>query len=187
MTGFHFAGRYNGDEESLISCEHKPGNVPFREAGDMDKFSKLINILAILIGVVTLGIYFLAGGRELHIVGTILAIVVTLPHEFLHAVCFEGEVYMYENLRKGMLFVIGPGTFSKARFVFMSLLPNIVFGFIPFIIFLIDPSQRILGTLGAFSIAAGAGDYYNVYNALRQMPKGSRAYMHGMHTYWYMP
>ena len=44
-----------------------------------------------------------------------------------------------------------------------------------------------LGSLGAFSIAAGAGDYYNVFNALTQMPKGARTYMHGMHSYWYMP
>ena len=94
---------------------------------------------------------------------------------------------MYENLRKGMLFVVGPGTFSKAGYVFMCMLPNLVFGFIPFIIFLFDHSQTLLGTLGALSIASGAGDYYNVYNALTQMPKGSRTYLHGMNSYWYMP
>ena len=86
-----------------------------------------------------------------------------------------------------MLFVVGPGTFSKWGFVFMSLLPNIVFGLIPFAIFLIDPSQTVLGTMGAFCLSYGAGDYYNVFNAITQMPEGSRTYLHGSRSYWYMP
>ena len=187
MTKFHFAGRYNGDPESLITHEHEPGYVPFKEAEDMNKLSRLATGISVVIVIITVGLYFLIGRQSLNIWGTILTFVVMIPHEFLHAICFEGDVYMYENLKKGMLFVTGPGTFSKGRFIFMSMLPNLVFGFIPFIIYLIEPSQTILGTLGAFSIAAGAGDYYNVWNALTQMPKGSRTYMHGMNSYWYMP
>lgn len=187
MTKFHFAGRYNDDPESLITHPHEPGYVPFKEAQDMNKLSLVMNGIAILVAVVTIGIYFFRGRQPMHIVGMILSIVTLVPHEFLHAICFKEDVYMYENLRKGMLFVVGPGTFTKGEFVFMSLLPNLVFGFIPFLIFLIDPSHVILGTLGAISIPAGGGDYYNVFNALTQMPKGSRTYMNGMHSYWYMP
>ena len=32
MTKFHFAGRYNGDPESLITHEHEPNYVPYKEA-----------------------------------------------------------------------------------------------------------------------------------------------------------
>lgn len=187
MTKFHFAGRYNGDPESLITHEHEENHVPFKEAQDMNKLSLIMNGMALLIGIVVFGIYWLLSNTLFDIVGAILSIVVMIPHEFLHGLCFKGDVYMYENLKKGMLFVVGPGTFSKAEFIFMSMLPNIVFGFIPYIIFLFDHSQTMLGTLGAFSIAAGAGDYYNVWNALTQMPKGSRTYMHGMNSFWYMP
>jgi len=187
MTKFHFAGRYNGDPESLITEPHKPDYVPFKEAQDMNKLSLIMNGIAILIAVITVAVYFIVGRQPLHMGGTILSLVAMVPHEFLHALCFKGDVYMYENLKKGMLFVVGPGTFTKAEFVFMSMLPNLVFGFIPFLIFLIDPSQALLGTLGAISIPAGAGDYYNVFNAVTQMPKGSRTYMHGMNSFWYMP
>ena len=187
MTKFHFAGRYNGDPESLITEPHKPDYVPFKEAQDMNKLSLIMNGIAILIAVVTVAVYFIVGRQPLHMGGTILSLVAMVPHEFLHALCFKGDVYMYENLKKGMLFVVGPGTFTKGEFVFMSMLPNLVFGFIPFLIFLIDPSQALLGTLGAISIPAGAGDYYNVFNAVTQMPKGSRTYMHGMNSFWYMP
>ncbi len=187
MTKFHYAGRYNGDPDSLITHEHEPGYVPFKEAQDMNRLSLIMNGVAVLIAVVTMGLYFYLGRSMYSFLGLVLSIVTLVPHEFLHGICFPEEVYMYENLKKGMLFVVGPGTFSKAGFVFMSLLPNIVFGFIPFIIFLFDHSQTMLGTLGAFSIPAGAGDYYNVFNALTQMPKGARTYMHGMNSFWFMP
>jgi hypothetical protein len=45
----------------------------------------------------------------------------------------------------------------------------------------------VLGGLGALAIGAGAGDYFNVYNALTQMPRGARTYMCGMHSFWYIP
>ena len=50
------------------------------------------------------------------------------------------------------------------------MLPGIVFGFIPFIIFMINPKLPFPGTLGVLGIAAAAGDFCNVYN-----------------TFWYMP
>ena len=92
---------------------------------------------------------------------------------------------MYTNLKQGMMFVVGTEDMSKTRFVMMSLCPNIVFGFIPFIIFLISPNLTILGTLGALAIGMGAGDYYNVFNALVQVPKDAKIYMSGFHSYWY--
>lgn len=86
-----------------------------------------------------------------------------------------------------MLFVVGTETMSKGRFVFMSLLPNLVFGAIPYLVFLIWPEQTFLGTLGLMALSMGAGDYYNVFNALTQMPKGARTYLHQFHSYWYLP
>ena len=187
MVKFHFAGRYNDDPESLITHPHEPGNVPFKEAPDMKKLSLIVNALALVIGVITIMTYMIVGRKPLEIWGWVLFLVTLIPHEFLHALCFKDDVYMYENLKRGMLFVVGPGTFTKGEFVFMSMLPNLVFGFIPFLIFLIDPSHTILGTLGAIAISASAGDYYNVFNAVTQMPKGARTYLHGTSSYWYMP
>ena len=69
----------------------------------------------------------------------------------------------------------------------MSLLPNLVFGALPFLIFLIWPDQIFLGTLGLLSLGMGAGDYYNVFNAVTQMPRGARTYLHQFNSYWYMP
>ena len=85
------------------------------------------------------------------------------------------------------MFVVGTENMSKTRFVLMSLCPNIIFGFVPFVLFLIFPSWTFLGTLGALAIGMGAGDYYNVFNCLTQVPKGGKVYMYGMNSYWFIP
>ena len=185
---FHYGGKYNDDPSSLQGHPHEPDYVPFKEAKDMKTLALVANGIAVVIFIITFIILVKVGGfGSVSIIGVVLSLLVMVPHEFLHGCCFKGDVYMYTNLSKGLLFVVGPETFSKGRFVLMSLLPNIVFGLIPFVLFLINPSWGILGTLGAISLASGAGDYYNVYNALTQMPKGARTYMNGTNSYWYMP
>lgn len=82
----------------------------------------------------------------------------------------NSQQYHHHDLSHGMLFVVGPERMSKARAAFKSMLPGIVFGFIPFIIFMINPKLQFLGTPGILGIAAEAGDFCNVYN-----------------TFWYMP
>ena len=109
------------------------------------------------------------------------------PHELLHAVCFREDVYLYTNLKQGMLFVVGPETMSKGRFIFMSLLPNLIFGILPFLFALLWPSLSILGTFGVLSISMGAGDFYNVFNAVTQMPRGARTYLYQFNSFWYIP
>ena len=86
-----------------------------------------------------------------------------------------------------MLFVSGPEDMSKFRFIFMSLLPNIVLGFIPYLIYVFNPSWTVLGAFATINVASGSGDYLNVFNAITQMPKGSRTYLHHFNSYWYFP
>ena len=154
----------------------------------MKKFSNILAIANIFVYLIFWGIGYFINSHNLFIgVGFWLGCICLVPHEFLHAIFFKKDVYMYTNLSQGMLFVVGQENMSKIRFCLMSLFPNIVFGFIPFIIYMINPSFKILGELGAFSIACGVGDYLNVFNALTQMPKGAKTYLSGMHSYWYMP
>lgn len=184
----HFMGKYSGNEQDLPQREHRNGVVKFKEPENMSTFSKMINSYSVIIAIVLIIIiYIRTSSLNLSPIGILLALVCMIPHELLHAVMFKYDVYLYSNLKSSMLFVIGTEDMSKSRFIFMNLLPNLFFGFIPFIIFLINPSCTILGTLGAISISMGAGDYYNIISAIKQMPKGSRTYLSGMNSYWYMP
>ena len=88
--------------------------------------------------------------------------------------------------KQGLMFVVGTEDMSKIRFICMSLCPNIILGLIPYLIFFIFPNLGWLGLFGAINLGMGFGDYYNVFNALRQMPKGAKTYLSGMHSYWYV-
>ena len=185
---FHNAGKFNGDLESLPKREHEEGAVMFKEPTDMTKFSIYMNLLAfVLMFALIFLTSFIVGEFTFDTWGCLLALVCMVPHEFLHAVCFKEDVYMYNNLKQGTMFVVGPENMTKFRFCFMSLFPCLILGVIPYIVFLINPSLVTLGTMGAISMASCAGDFYNVFNAITQMPKGAKTYLCGMNSYWYMP
>lgn len=184
----HYQGKYNGNPVSLPHGDHHPSAVPFKEAESTRRLAVMASAAAVVILALLMVILILRGGFGVFkglLPGAVLSLLVLFPHELLHAICFKGDVYLYTNLKEGMLFVTGPETMSKKRFIFMSLLPNIVFGAVPYVAGLAFPHLSAFGMMGALSLSMGAGDYYNVYNAATQMPKGSRTYLHGFHSYWY--
>ena len=185
-------GKYTCEADLPVRV-HPQGYVPFREAEDMRKLAVQLSVASIpllvvaVIGVVLRGMpYFKESVLQLSL-GMMLPVLCLFPHELLHAICFRGEVELWTNLKMGMLFVVGTEDLSKGRFVFMSLLPNLVFGILPYVLFLLRPQWVLLGVLGAINIPMGVGDYYNVYNCLTQVPKDACVYLSGMHSYWYMP
>lgn len=187
-----YKGKYHSEADLPVRF-HPEGSVPFREPNDMRKLAVLLNAVSLPL-FIAVGLGFVLRvlpyiGQNLYPVsiGIFLSLLMLFPHELLHALCFKGEVELWTNLRMGMLFVVGTEDMTKARFVFLSLLPNLVFGWIPYILFLIHPQWVVLGALGAMGIPMGVGDYYNVYNCLTQVPKGGIVYMSGMHSYWYLP
>ncbi len=189
----HYMGKFNKDPESLPHGDHKPNAVKFREPSDPKKLAIVANAISVVIMILLAVPAFFRRGSfvasdfwEFYI-GIILSLLILFPHEILHAICFKNDVYMYTNLSQGMLFVVGPETMTKGRFVFMSLLPNIVFGIIPYIIGMIFPDNVFLLSLGILATGMGAGDYLNVFNALTQMPKGARTYLYQFNSYWYIP
>ena len=187
----HYKGTYDLNPDSLPYGEHPPGAVPFKEAKDSKTLALIASIWSVVILVFLAGILYLRCGSSLLSIqltyGCLLALAAVFPHELLHAVCFKKDVYLYTNLKQGLLFVVGPETMSKSRFIWMSLLPSIVFGFAPFIVALLVPSLIYLGAFGAISLSMGAGDFYNVFNAVTQMPKGARTYLYKFNSFWYMP
>lgn len=189
----HYAGKYDGDEAHLPQREHHPNAVPFKEAKNMKRLAVTANVGATVTMILFAIPLFLLGKRYDILgsiwlpVGAIGSLLTLFPHELLHGLCFKKDVYMYTNLSQGMLFVVGTEDMSKWRFILMSLCPNIVFGFVPYIAFLIFPQLIGLGVLGVMCIGMGFGDYINVFNALTQMPKNSKTYLCGMHSYWYLP
>ena len=189
----HYKGKYDLNPESLPHGEHMPGAVPFKEAKDSMQLSIIANAASVVI-MVLLAVpawfrcreYLLTSPFQM-MFGAIASMLILFPHEILHALCFKEDVYLYTNWKQGLLFVVGPETMSKGRFIFMSLFPNLVFGFIPYLLGMLLPGLVFAVVLGILATGMGAGDYYNVFNAATQMPRGSRTYLYQFSSYWYMP
>ncbi len=186
----HYKGKYDLNPESLPYKPHLPGAVAFKEAKDIKTLGMIANGLAFVLLIPVVFFLYLRYGSSIFsglLWGSVLSLLCIFPHELLHAICFKEDVYLYTDFRHGMCFVVGPETMSRGRFILMSLLPNLVFGFIPYIVALVIPRLPILGAFGALSIIMGVGDYYNIFNAATQMPRGARTYLHRFNSFWYMP
>ncbi|TGY65316.1 DUF3267 domain-containing protein [Dubosiella muris] len=188
----HYKGTYDLNPDSLPAAPAKKDAVPFKEPDSIEKIAWIANGIAlVLLVVLAIPIVALYKTRLIFSIGFWigggLSLLTCFPHEILHALCFKDDVYLYTNLRQGMLFVIGTETMSKRRFIFMSMLPNRVFGVLPYGLGLLFPSCSVLLGLGWCAITMGAGDYLNVFHALTQMPKGAKTYMSGIHSWWFIP
>lgn len=187
----HYKGKYDLNPDSLPHGEHQPNAVPFKEAKDTKTMAVICNVVGIiLLPLLSIPAFFRCWehmGTTQLLLGCLCSFLVLFPHELLHAVCFKEDVYLYTNWKQGMLFVIGTETMSKCRYIVMSLLPNIVFGFVPYLIGMLFPNLIFLISFGILSIIMGTGDYYNVFNAFTQMPKGARTYLFKFNSFWYIP
>ena len=189
----HYRGKYNLDPATLPTCKHQPNAVKFKEVDSTKELAVIANgIATALMILLAIPVYLKYKGLlfdyfDEMMVGAMLPLLTMFPHELIHALCFKEDVYLYTNFKQGFLFVVGCETMSKHRFIFMSLLPNIVFGFLPYMISFLGIQYLTLAVLGVIAIGMGAGDYYNVFNALIQMPKGARTYLYQMNSYWYIP
>lgn len=190
-----YKGKYTGTIEEFPGIKDVKNAVKYVEAETVLELFEILkkaqNILAcILIFVVSfISSFYVSSFLILLlslIVGYFISLIFLVPHELLHVICFKKRVYLFYSLKPLMMFVVGEDHMSKFQFIFMSLLPNIVLGVIPFIIFLFNPFLYIIGFVSIFNIIAGIGDYYNVYNTVRQVPKGAKIFMKGENTYWYI-
>lgn len=200
-----YKGKFKG-LETLPKADLPENAVAFHEPKDPEGLvGSAIKYMALAWGVVvliSLVALFLRGSVSsvFHwgaVLGILASFLTVIPHELLHGICFgrDAVVELYTDFRSGILFVVSTQPVSKGRFIFLSLLPNLLFGWIPWILWLLLPtflplSSLLAPGLFAFSfvcIGFGAGDYLNVANALRQMPKGSMQVLSGFNSYWYMP
>jgi len=187
------------DYECLPKGNLPKNAVKFKEADNLIELNLLACIFIIPVGLAIAlfiwGSYLLHSSLTIHIsaVGAFLFLLAIPVHEVLHAICFgkDAEVEMYFAPKALAAFVVSTHPVSKARFIFLSLFPNVVLGWLPLLIWMLLPYNAAFSNhLFAFAIfgaLAGVGDYLNVFNAVCQMPKGSIQQMSGFNSYWYMP
>lgn len=81
---------------------------------------------------------------------------------------------------------------EKKRFILMSIAPTLIFAVIPYVFWAVFfVNMGYIGTkvlsYCAFPFIFGVGDYINIVNTIRQVPKGGFVVNSGFHSYWFQP
>lgn len=196
-----FKGKFDSIE-ALPKGNLPPNAVKFREPDSMVALNLavlpyliipvLLTVLAIVIKKL---LYTQIGALDFFSLGgVLLSLVMVFPHELLHAIAFpkRAEVEIWYSLKHMVAFCVSTYPTSKARFVWLSMLPALVLGVIPLMVWAVIPisgtaiSNGLL-SFSVFSLVYCCGDFMNIKNALTQMPKGTVTQLSGMNSYWYYP
>ncbi|HIS50982.1 MAG TPA: DUF3267 domain-containing protein [Candidatus Gallacutalibacter pullistercoris] len=190
-------GRYQG-EEQLPKAILPAGCIQYQEPDSLEELNRAAArmifwpLLAAGIALLLRWLFWGAPGwrDSIHLGGAVLALLFLLPHELLHAVAYpRGAVCeFWASLRDGCLFVVSLCPVSRTRFLYISLLPALVLGVLPLILWVCLPQAGgLLFTTGALHLTACVGDFLNVKNTILQVPKGAMIQQSGLHSYWYLP
>ena len=184
----HYGGKYMTDADLKLRRNPQPDDIEIKDP-DTRAYAVVSNLGGVLLMILLGALVFVFGGdyftRHALAMGAALAILTIFPHELIHAMCYRKHVFLYLSPAKYLIFVHGTEDFSKARFIYMKILPNIIFGFIPYIAFLLKPEVFGLGVFGTLCIGMGFRDYMNILKTIDQMPRGAKIYSSGMRHYWY--
>ena len=201
MLNIRYKGKYK-DEKQLKegSTLYKNAKKYKEEETVTDAFKKgaLISlpifIIMLSLAIVTIRINHIKFSYDiLHLaISSILLFPLLYVHEIIHALTFpiKEKKDIYSKPQEMALFVYSNALVSKKRFILICLMPALILGILPYtigIVFInIIPSKFLIDIL-YISIAmfmGGIGDFTNVYNTLKQVPKNAKVFNYGYHSYW---
>lgn len=122
-------------------------------------------------------------------IGLFIGFILLFLHEFLHAIVYPKKSKKYIGIVKPFTPVaLASYPLSKKRFILMCLLPYIL-GIIPLIGFAISPSNNlilnaILWGMAFMGMVSPYPDAYNVYQVIKQVPKGKKIQFYEDDTYY---
>lgn len=113
-------------------------------------------------------------------VGAAIGFVLMLVHELLHAMVYPKGATVYIGIvpKQFAAVALASHPLSRARFILMSMLP-LLLGILPLVLFWSMPAEykELNGILFGAAIMGMISPYpdcYNVFQVLRQAPKGSK-------------
>lgn len=189
------------DLHNLEEANLPDNAVMFKESKDVEAFIPKCLLLAIVVTIIFVTIskvisdiqgvpYIGADYFTLDIVA--LWIVQAILHEYIHAVCYgkNADVKIYISLNNGVLVCHSTKPLEKKRFILMSIAPTLIFAVIPYVFWAVFfVNMGYIGTkvlsYCAFPFIFGVGDYINIVNTIRQVPKGGFVVNSGFHSYWF--
>ena len=204
MLNIRIMGKYTDEKQVIEGKTLICGAVQFKEGKNVMGALGLGFLLCVPI-ILPMIVVSVKRCREINVhldmnagfaVATIMMIVLawglTYVHEFIHAAMYPRESVktIWIDTRQGVYFVYCDALITRCRYVVLSLAPSVILGFIPFMIwYVIAPNLNgewniSIMVLTWMMVVMSIGDYTNVFNTIRQVPKEASVFNYGMHSYW---
>ncbi|MBZ9685568.1 metalloprotease family protein [Clostridium estertheticum] len=184
----------------LSETNHFPqNNVPKNATQFLNSKSKIkpyTPVIPILI-LVFIAVYLkrnFIGQFNLDIKGIVIGLILTIPfliiHEFLHAVCFTKDCTAEMFYSPVGVSIIPCVPISKLRYAITLVVPAIIIGLIPLLIWTFIPFANttlnsIIFILSIGNLGGTTNDLYNLSQVIKEMPKGSFMITSGINCYYY--
>lgn len=182
-------------ETNTFPTTEIPSNaVQFLEPkSNLEYYIWVIPILIFVLGCVYIKANFISEFR-LNMLGIGIGFLVILPcliiHELLHVVCFPPNAKVEIFYSAAGMSVVTSTPIPKARYIFTLLLPALILGIIPLLIwFFIPVDYKTLNSawfiLSIGNLGGAVADFYNLVHVIKEMPKGSVMQVSGLKCYYY--
>jgi len=121
-------------------------------------------------------------------IGFLIGIILFPVHEILHAACFPPGSETFLFYTKQGLGTTCTSPVSRNRFIVVNLLPSVILGLFPLLLYLMIPKEYVSAATILFAIAflqvsGSYADYINVVHLLR-LPAKSTIQISGEKIYW---
>lgn len=180
-----------------------PANLPnsavqYKEADDLASLSLqalIIQVPCLIVLGISVVLATLVNGEppsndavQFFVLGCFVGFLLSVVQTLVQAMAYprKAEMELWASISWAALFIYSTTPVSKRRFVFISLLPVSVLGFLPLLLWaFLWPTYSALLGIAFFGITSNAGNLVNVFHTLRQVPRGSMTVGSGFHSYWY--
>jgi hypothetical protein len=182
-------------ETNTFPTSKIPSNaLPFLESkSKLENYIAVVPIIIFVVVCVYIKSNFIAVVK-LNLLGNVIGLLLTFPfliiHELLHAICFPSNATVEIFYSASGLSVFPNAPISKSCYIFALLLPALILGIIPLLMWVFIPITNVtlysiwfitsIGNLGGTTV-----DFYNLAHAIREMPKGSLLQLSGLKCYYY--
>ena len=206
MFNIHFMGEYVSDEQLITRKEIPAEAVEFGIVDDLKKeFGRgLLILMPLFVTMVALTYlkirnYDYRLKFDLHFfLAFVLVCVLLTPltriHEIIHALCYPIDALktIWHSKKDGAYFIYCEEIISRNRWLVVLLMPMLVLGVLPFVLWLLLPRLLPMPYDLAFAILCwlltimAMGDVANVWHVIKEVPKGADVFNYGLMRSFYI-
>lgn len=184
-------GKYNGTNLPIVPVDASSNALPSVTTRHALALIPILLLLGFCVylknGIIGERIVFTKGMLG---IGFLIGIILFPVHEMLHAACFPAESDVFLFFTKQGLGTTCTSPISRNRFILINLLPSVVLGLIPLLVYLVIPkgnanAATILFAVAFLQVGGSYADYINVFHLLR-IPSKSIIQISGEKIFWKM-